>query len=412
MAIDPPGTLLGHTTVMLQGDRAAAFDVVCLSHLRWNFVFQRPQHLMTRCARDRRVYYVEEPVVEPGAPPDLRIERCDGVTVVCPVLPAELDAAEVSMTQRRLLDAFMAGERITDYVLWYYTPMALLFTDHLDPRAIVYDCMDELSAFRNAPPMLRALEADLMQRAALVLTGGHSLYEAKRHQHGNLHAFPSSVDVAHFRAARCVEHEPADQQDMARPRLGFFGVIDERMDLTLLAGIADMRPQWQLVMLGPVVKIDAASLPARPNIHCLGSKPYRELPRYIAGWDVALMPFARNEATRFISPTKTPEYMAAGKPVVSTSIADVVRPYGERGLVRIADDVESFVAACETAMREDPVARLRIFDRYLKRLSWDLTWSRMLALVNAVALSPPRRPVMSSPVAAPLLSLRARAENA
>ena len=235
----------------------------------------------------------------------------------------------------------MASEHIADYVLWYYTPMALLFTDHLDPRAIVYDCMDELSAFRDAPPMLTALEAELMQRAALVLTGGQSLYEAKRHQHRNIHPFPSSVDVEHFRAARAVSNAIRPISGHCRSRASDSSAcIDERMDLALLAGVADARPDWQLVMLGPVVKIDPASLPQRANIHYLGGKSYRELPQYVAGWDVALLPFARNEATRFISPTKTPEYMAAGKPVVSTSIRDVVRPYGEQGLVRIADDVD------------------------------------------------------------------------
>jgi UDP-galactopyranose mutase len=290
-------------------------------------------------------------------------------------------------------------------VLWYYTPMALLFTNHLRPRAVVYDCMDELSAFKNAPPTLRALETELMERAAVVFTGGRSLYEAKRHQHGNMHAFPSSVDVEHFRAARQVTREPADQQGIPGPRLGFFGVIDERMDLSLIAGVADERPQWQLVMLGPVVKIETALLPARPNIHYLGGKSYGELPQYIAGWDVALLPFARNEATRFISPTKTPEYMAAGKPIVSTSIADVVRPYGERGLVRIADDVGAFVTGCEAAMREDSAARVRIFDRYLKRLSWDTTWSRMSALINEAAFSSRGYSVLGAPAAAALMPL-------
>jgi UDP-galactopyranose mutase len=271
--------------------------------------------------------------------------------------------------------------------------------------------MDELSAFKNAPPMLRALEADLMQRADLVFTGGRSLYEAKRHQHHNIHPFPSSVDVEHFRSARAMTSEPPDQETIPHPRLGFFGVIDERMDLPLLTGVADARPDWQLVMLGPVVKIDAAMLPARANIHYLGGRSYRDLPQYIAGWDVALLPFARNDATRFISPTKTPEYMAAGKPVVSTSIADVVRPYGERGLVRIADDAASFVAACEMALHEDGATRVRAFDRYLKRLSWDVTWGRMLALVNEVALAP-RRHHVEVPAPAAFMPLHARIENA
>lgn len=373
---------------MLQGTRGPSplTDVVCLSHLRWNFVYQRPQHLLSRCARTRRVYFVEEPIIEPGSTPRLHTSEADGVTVVVPVLPAGLDLVATSAAQRRLLDGFLADARIADYVLWYYTPMALLFTDHLAPRAIVYDCMDELAAFKGAPPAIRSLEAELLRRASVVFTGGQSLYEAKRHQHHNIHPFPSSVDVAHFASAREVTEEPSDQQSIGRPRLGFVGVIDERFDVPLLAGLADARPEWQFVMIGPVVKIDPATLPVRPNIHYLGGKSYAELPRYIAGWNVALLPFARNDSTRYISPTKTPEYLAAGKPVVSTSIRDVVRPYGERQLVRIADDVEPFVRACEEAMEEDVVARRKRADAYLSRMSWDRTWNRMQALLNEAIL--------------------------
>jgi UDP-galactopyranose mutase len=301
-------------------------DLICLSHLRWNFVFQRPQHLMTRCVRDRRVFFVEEPVIAGGREPSFTIERCQGVSVVVPHLPEGLSAASVAGALRTLLDDLMGQQQVEDYVLWYYTPLALAFTDHLAPAATVYDCMDELSAFKGAPATLKEREADLMRRASLVLTGGQSLFEAKRHQHTNIHAFPSSVDVEHFARARTMTFDPPDQAPIPSPRLGFFGVIDERMDLDLLDGVAAVRPAWQIVMLGPVVKIDPAMLPARPNIHYLGPKKYEDLPQYVAGWDVALLPFARNEATRLISPTKTPEYMAAGKPVVSTSIRDVVRP--------------------------------------------------------------------------------------
>jgi UDP-galactopyranose mutase len=220
-----------------------------------------------------------------------------------------------------------------------------------------------------------------------MLTGGQSLYEAKRHQHANIHPFPSSVDVEHFARARRIEEDPEDQAPIPRPRLGFFGVIDERMDLALIDGIARSRPDWHLVLLGPVVKIDPGVLPRRANIHYLGSKKYDELPHYVAGWDVALLPFARNEATRFISPTKTPEYMAAGKPVVSTSIRDVVRPYGQQGLVRIADDVETFVAACESAMAENASERVTQADAFLRQTSWDGTWLRISRLMDA-ALAP------------------------
>jgi UDP-galactopyranose mutase len=357
-------------------------DLICLSHLRWRFVFQRPQHLMTRCARDRRVYFVEEPIVEPGITPRLDREVDGDVTIVVPRLPAGLDEDAAAAAQCRLLDALMSEEQIVDYVLWYYTPMALSCTAHLRPLAVVYDCMDELSAFKGAPALLRAREADLLARASVVFTGGQSLYEAKRHQHRNIHPFPSSVDVAHFARARRGAVDPPDQASIPHPRLGFFGVIDERMDLDLVAGVAAARPDWHIVMVGPVVKIEVATLPAAANIHYLGPKSYEELPQYVGGWDVALLPFARNEATRFISPTKTPEYMAAGRPVVSTSIHDVVRPYGQRGLVRIADDVRPFVAACEAALSEDALQRNTQADAFLRQTSWDGTWLRMRRLID------------------------------
>ena len=374
---------------MLQGPSPSdTYDVICLSHLRWKFVFQRPQHLLTRCARDRRVFFVEEPIYDGAATPMLDYEVDGGVTIVVPHLPHGLGEEESRDAQQRLMDELVSACAIPDYVLWYYTPAAIAFTAHLRPLAVVYDCMDELSAFKNAPAALKAHEAELLRHADVVFTGGQSLYEAKKHAHRNVHAFPSSVDVAHFAQARQPRTEPADQHGLARPRLGFFGVIDERMDLGLLAGIAAARPGWQLVMLGPIVKIDPATLPRAANLHYLGSKSYAELPQYIAGWDVALLPFARNEATRFISPTKTPEYMAAGKPVVSTSIRDVVRPYGQRGLVRIADDVPSFVAACEAALAEDPMARTRAADAFLRQTSWEGTWTRMSRLVSAVIETP------------------------
>ena len=359
-------------------------DLLCFSHLRWNFVFQRPQHLMTRCAAARRVFFIEEPIFDAAPVPRLHLEVSDGVTVVTPHLPCGLDDDDITAMQRHLLDDLIDRQGITDFIAWYYTPMLLAFSDHLTPLATIYDCMDELSAFQGAPPALRMREAELMSRADLMLTGGQSLYEAKRDQHRNIHPFPSSVDVEHFSRARRISADPDDQARIAHPRLGFFGVIDERMDLALLDGVAAARPDWQIVLLGPVVKIDPALLPRRANIHYLGARKYDQLPHYVAGWDVALLPFARNDATRFISPTKTPEYLAAGKPVVSTSIRDVVRPYGQQGLVRIADTVDPFVAACLAAMAEDPSERLTQADAFLRQTSWDGTWLRISRLMNAV----------------------------
>ena len=270
-------------------------------------------------------------------------------------------------------------------ILWYYTPMALEWSRSVPAKATIFDCMDELSAFAHAPASLLSLEQELLHRADVVFTGGHSLFEAKKNRHPNVHAFPSSVDVAHFRQARASQAEPPDQASIAVPRVGFFGVIDERLDLELVAGLARLRPDWHQVLIGPVVKIDPASLPRAHNIHYLGMKGYGELPTYLAGWDVAYLPFARNDATRFISPTKTPEYLAAGRPVVSTSIADVVRPYGERGFVTIADTPEETARALDAAIAASDESWLRRVDDYLSHLSWDRTYAAMNRLVNAAA---------------------------
>jgi UDP-galactopyranose mutase len=262
----------------------------------------------------------------------------------------------------------------------------------LSPSAVVYDCMDELSAFAGADPAIRQREAQLLARADLVFTGGRSLYEAKRSYHRAVHCFPSSVDVAHYARAREWRDERPDQAAIPRPRLGYFGDIDERFDTALIDGMAEASPGWSFVMVGPVVKIDPSMLPRRPNIHYLGQKSYADLPAYIATWDVALIPFARNAATRYISPTKVLEYMAAGKPVVSTSIADIVTPYGEQRLVRIADTPIVATAAAREAMTEDRRARLDAFDRYLATTSWDRTAAAMEDLVLGVIAKRELRP--------------------
>lgn len=368
-------------------DQSQNYDVICFSHLRWNFVFQRPQHLLSRCAKKRRVFYIEEPIADGVGPARLEVTRDPqtGVNVVVPHLPSGLSDAGRETEQARLVTELRARYAVGKHVLWFYTPMALPVANSLEPLARVYDCMDELSAFKGAPKQLLAREKALLATADVVFTGGHALFEAKQQLHRNIHSFPSSVDCAHFGQARNGMSEPADQAAIAGPRLGFFGVIDERMDLALLEGVARARPAWQWILLGPVVKIDPADLPRSPNIHYLGSKSYAELPSYVAGWDVALLPFAKNEATRFISPTKTPEYLAAGKPVVSTSIRDVVRPYSVLGLARIADTPLDFVAACEAAMNEPNERLLRRADPFLARLSWDKTWAAMEELMDRAA---------------------------
>lgn len=366
----------------------ASPTLLVLSHLRWDFVFQRPQHLLTRAARDGlNVLYVEEPV---WGGSEFSVRRFDrqGVTVVQPLVPdwTELSAAEAHA--RRVV----AKLRIPGALwLWFYTPMALPLADGLEPEVVIFDKMDELSAFAGAPPELIAREAKLMRQADIVFTGGASMFEAARGRHGNIHCFPSSIDTAHFARARSAGlADPADQRALKRPRIGFFGVIDERFDCTLLAEVAARRPDWQFVMLGPTAKIDPAALPSAGNIHWLGGKSYDALPAYLGHWDAGWMPFAINAATRYISPTKTPEFLAAGLPVVSTAIRDVVRPYGEDGLVAIARTADESVAALERAL-EPPAPGWRAkVDTRLAAGSWDRTWDQMRERIET-AIAPAQR---------------------
>lgn len=366
-------------------------NLLVFSHLRWNFVFQRPQHLISRWARDCQVFFWEEPLFDAD---DCFVEvqeREALLRVVVPHLPRGLSDLQVSKMLVSMLDELIADFDIADYVLWYYTPLAMEFTRHLQPEAIIYDCMDELSAFRGAPPGLTAAEAELFAKADLVFTGGSSLYQSKKTKHHSVHCFPSSIDREFFARARLLATDPADQAPISQPRLGYSGVIDERLDMNLLADLSDARPDWNVVMIGPVVKVSQSELPQRPNIHYLGPKPYAELPSYLAGWQVGLLPFARNESTRFISPTKTPEYLAAGLPVVSTPIADVVNPYGTKGLVEIADTVEQFVVSVENAIAmRNSSTRLAKVDKFIGEMSWDKTWEGMSRLVKAVST---RRPL-------------------
>jgi UDP-galactopyranose mutase len=360
--------------------------LICFSHLRWNFVFQRPQHLMSRFAEERRVVFWEEPEAAlPGCEPALGVRTCaeTGVVVVTPSLPEGMEEAEQEGVLKQLLDGFLAGEK-APFVRWHYTPMMLPFSRHIDSAATVYDCMDELANFRFAPPRLLALESELFDAADVVFTGGYSLYEAKKGRHPNVHPFPSSVDREHFARARDVDGGPEEQAALPRPRFGFYGVIDERMDLELVAAAADAHPEWSFVMVGPVIKIAPDDLPQRPNILYAGGRTYEELPAWLGGWDVALMPFAINDATKFISPTKTPEYLAGGRPVVSTPITDVIRHYGDLEGVIIADGADEFVRGCEEALAltRSGDEWLRGVDTKLANLSWDITFARMRGLVG------------------------------
>ena len=365
--------------------------LIVFSHLRWGFVYQRPQHLMTRLAHHSPVVFIEEPVRAEGPPRLVRTVHAPGIEVWVPHTPA--DAPGFHDDQLPALLPLVAGQLrvqdIDDYLVWCYTPMALPLAVALEPRALVYDCMDELSAFSHAPRQLRQRETALLRQANVVLTGGPALYAVKRDLNPNVHCLPSAVDAVHYAPSRldassAEAHESERLQGhLPRPRLGFFGVIDERLDLDLIDRLARERPDWQIVMCGPVVKIDPQTLPQHANLYWLGMQTYERLPYLMAGWDVCLMPFALNESTRFISPTKTLEYMAGGKPVVSTAVGDVIDLYGDT--VRIAHDGAAFVTACADALAETAMQRaerLVAMAAVVQRSSWDEGAARVKVLLD------------------------------
>ena len=390
------------------------YDLVCFSQLRWNFVYQRPHHLMSRAARGRRVFYVEEPRITDRAANYLRRSTTpDGVIVCTPYLtrasqrppdwtrarPRRSSASERDERTRRndhavrlLVEELFEEHRVRRPVIWCSTPMLAPVIEAFDASARVYDCMDELAAFKLAPREVLDREQLLLRIVDLVFTGGYSLYEAKRRRHPRVHNFPSAVDAEHFAPARSRPPEPSDLAGIPHPRLGFIGVIDERMDMRLVAELSRARREWQICLVGPVTKIRHRVLPEAPNIHYLGRKRYAELPAYLGHFDAGIMPFALNEATRFISPTKTLEYLAAGLPVASTPIVDVVRTFASRGLVEIGDGCHAFMAACERALATPRAALRAESDDLVAQMSWDATWSRMERLIaQAIALRALRR---------------------
>lgn len=359
-------------------------QLVCFSHLPWKFVYQRPQHLISRFTKKYDVYYIEECTYNNEEDGYTKSISKENVTIVVPNLNNN-GISKFSDAQRieHILKALFDEHDIKSYIFWYYTPMALAYTTSFTPEATIYDCMDELSAFKFAPPQLKILEQELFKKADIVFTGGNNLYNAKKSQHRNIYSFPSSIDKAHFKQARDHKDEVHDQTNIPHPRLGFYGVIDERFDIELIRQAADARPDWQFVLIGPIIKIDADTLPQNKNIHYLGAKTYDELPAYLSGWDIALIPFAINESTKYISPTKTPEYLAGGKPVISTAIVDVVNPYKELGLVHIVHNAEDLVhiATLELSVT-DKSQWLTNVDEFLGNISWDATWGRMDELME------------------------------
>ncbi len=358
------------------------FDLAVVSHLRWNFVWQRPQQLLSRLSRSHRILFIEEPVLasESGSHPlPIVKEVHPGIVTLVPQLTAE-QASDTPLWLWPCQDIIQSQVRSVlqnlDFgpgALWFYTPTPAFMVDAVKPTMIVYDVMDELSNFKFAPAQIRENEKHLLQKSAVVFTGGASLYDAKKGFNPNTHLFPSGVDSRHYAAAKEASTTIPDwMETIPEPRATYIGVVDERLDYDIIAGSAAACPDIHFLICGPIVKVDPASLPQGPNIHYPGQQSYDDLPRILKGSDVCLMPFARNEATRFISPTKTLEYMAAGRPIVSTPITDVERFYSD--IVFLAESPETFTSQIRAALSESPETRERKQRREAKILTeqaWD-----------------------------------------
>ncbi len=367
------------------------FDLIVASHLRWSFVWQRPQQLLSRLACHRQILFVEEPVYIDSASEDAvpELEQvADNITVLKPQVmrperegtPIWEDHANIARQVRYAMRLL----RIRDRALWFYTPLPEFLLHAVEPDLMVYDVMDELSNFKFAPPQLRQQEARLLRRADVVFTGGASLYEAKLPFNPNTHLFASGVDEAHY-ATACDDATavPEAVSRIPTPRATYIGVIDERLDYDIIRAMAESRPEVHFLMVGPVVKVDPGSLPKAPNLHYLGQQAYKDLPCILKGSQICLMPFAMNDATKFISPTKTLEYMATHRPIVSTPVRDVERFYSD--IVYMAHDSEEFTAQVDAALREAPEERARRQmreDKILAEHSWDAIADNMNRLME------------------------------
>ncbi len=361
--------------------------IIVHCHLRWDFVWQRPQQIFTRLCDRHPVLFVEEPVWDDGSPRSLQLsEPQPGIVRAIPVLPGSLqhDVDAQAEATRQLLavaldDHPLLAGRFDDPIQWFYSPMtAPGLLGRFGEVGIVYDCMDELAAFRFAPTDIAAREQYVLSRADVVFTGGYQLYASKSRHHGNVHFHGCGVDVEHYRRARLPETVLPDAvRDLPGPVLGYFGVIDERIDYALIDALARAMPQASVVMAGPLAKVDPAALPDAPNIHWLGQRSYDELPALVKAFDVCLMPFALNDATRHINPTKTLEYMAGGKPIVSTAVPDVVRNFTP--IVTIAESPEDFVAAVQAAVRAPDQRLIRQGIARANTETWDAIVAQMRA---------------------------------
>ncbi len=371
------------------GDETFSLIVHC--HLCWDWVWQRPQQFISRISQKHRVLFVEmagpdETLAVPTAHLST-LADFPNISVLRMQFPAWrwADGEYVDRERRRILEEVLQGPlagEFDNFVQWFYDPMAFTaFGEGMGELAVVYDCMDELSKFKGAPPEIAQRELDLLQRADVVFTGGRRLYESKSQWNSNCHFYGCGVDGGHFGKAREVGTQiPAELASLPKPVLGYFGVVDERMDYELVARMADANPAWSVVVIGPVVKVDPGSMPQRPNLHWLGGRAYNELPAVCKGFDLCLMPFARNESTEYINPTKALEYMATGRAIVSTAVPDVVSNFGE--VVKIANSHEEFIELCRRSVAHPDYRAISRGLKMVRENSWEAIVDKLEELIG------------------------------
>ncbi len=349
------------------------YDLVVFSHLRWNFVYQRPQHILSRLAKSYNILFVEEPFH-----PNPENENTSFINQVFPNLSVFNSYTDSIDSTLKLLKETLGSQTIA--TAWFYSPSFVNALKIFSFDKVVFDCMDELTLFKNAPQSLIEQEKELLSKSDIVFTGGKSLYSSKKKHHHNVYCFPSSVDRKHFEKAQNGIKVPDEMDAFTGIVVGYYGVVDERIDYDLLEQTAQMNPTVDFVLIGPFAKVNPESLPSLPNIHFLGMRNYEQLPNYLKRFDIAMMPFAMNDATKYISPTKTLEYMAGGKCIISTPVYDVVRDYDKQ--IEIIENAEQFTSSINKLICQHKASHYLKYQEILDRTSWDNTVKEMYSLMK------------------------------
>lgn len=378
--------------------------IVCLSSTRWSFLWQRPQQIMSRLCARHDILYVDPPF--PVAEEQVRgISNDESGTLIVKNLQTindalqifrpleisrfsypDLDSNELLKMNQELLQCqiqkalFQLGWQHP--LLWLYDPRNVNLVDQLNPCGVIYDCVDSFRSFSWSHPHVSIWEEALVDRADVVLATSRALYQERLRKNRYTFLVPNAADYKHFSPWQGYE-KPADITAISRPRLGFIGAIYEWVDLELLQVIADKSPAWNLVLIGP--KQHGLQLPERSNIHWLGQRGYAELPAYVHSFDVALIPFLVNETTQHANPIKFWEYLAAGKPVVSTLLPEIP---DVPGVVWRSENHSMFCNHCAQALElvQHPLSRNKIITK-ARAIAYANSWENRCKRILRILVS-------------------------